>query len=121
MWNWFNCRVSGRHEYGVSCEPGAVFLRCVHCKTRSSGWAVDSNGERRQPVEPQPARPVRAAAVVRPSRVATRLEFPPNRIQDGQAAPLPRAAEEQAPSARVLPFVRKRQSHTAPTELRQAG
>lgn len=40
MWNWFNCYLSGRHEYGVWCEPGAIFLRCVHCGKRSSGWEV---------------------------------------------------------------------------------
>jgi hypothetical protein len=40
MWNWFNCYLSGRHEFGVWCEPGAIFLRCVHCGRRSPGWAV---------------------------------------------------------------------------------
>ena len=43
MWNWFNCYLSGRHEFGVSCEPGAIFLRCAHCGRRSSGWAVGAN------------------------------------------------------------------------------
>jgi hypothetical protein len=43
MWNWFNCYLSGRHEYGVWCEPGAIFLRCVHCGRRSSGWCVDGH------------------------------------------------------------------------------
>lgn len=42
MWNWFNCYLSGRHEYGMWCEPGAIFLRCVHCGKRSSGWALDA-------------------------------------------------------------------------------
>ena len=42
MWNWFNCYLSGRHEYGVWCEPGAIFLRCVHCGRRSSGWSIDA-------------------------------------------------------------------------------
>jgi len=42
MWNWFNCYLSGRHEYGVWCEPGAIFLRCVHCGRRSPGWSIDS-------------------------------------------------------------------------------
>jgi len=42
MWNWFNCFISGRHEYGVWCEPGAIFLRCVHCGRRSPGWAVEN-------------------------------------------------------------------------------
>jgi hypothetical protein len=41
MWNWFNCYLSGRHEFGVWCEPGAIFLRCLHCGRRSSGWALD--------------------------------------------------------------------------------
>ena len=42
MWNWFTCHMSARHEYGVSCERGAIFLRCVHCGRRSSGWSVDA-------------------------------------------------------------------------------
>ena len=41
MWKWFNCYLSGRHEFGVWCEPGSVFLRCMHCGKRSSGWALD--------------------------------------------------------------------------------
>lgn len=40
MWNWFNCYLSGRHDYGIWCEPGAIFLRCAHCGRRSSGWAI---------------------------------------------------------------------------------
>lgn len=42
MWNWFNCYLSGRHDYGVWCESGTVFLRCVHCGRRSSGWAIET-------------------------------------------------------------------------------
>ncbi len=41
MWDWFNCYLSGRHEFGVWCEPGAIFLRCVHCGKRSHGWELD--------------------------------------------------------------------------------
>jgi hypothetical protein len=41
MWKWINCYLSGRHEFGVACEPGAIFLRCAHCGKRSSGWTVD--------------------------------------------------------------------------------
>jgi hypothetical protein len=40
MWTWFNCYLSGRHQYGMWCEPGTIFLRCVHCGRRSSGWTV---------------------------------------------------------------------------------
>lgn len=41
MWSWFNCYLSGRHDYGMWCEPGEIFLRCVHCGRRSSGWSVE--------------------------------------------------------------------------------
>lgn len=42
MWNWFKCYLSGRHDFGAWCEPGTIFLRCVHCGKRSSGWALDA-------------------------------------------------------------------------------
>jgi hypothetical protein len=42
MLHWLNCTLANRHDYGVSCEPGAIFLRCVHCGRRSPGWSLDS-------------------------------------------------------------------------------
>jgi hypothetical protein len=45
MWNWFNCYLSGRHEYGVWCEPGTIFLRCTHCGRRSSGWSLNTTAD----------------------------------------------------------------------------
>ena len=45
MWSWFNCYLSGRHDFGMWCEPGAIFLRCVHCGRRSSGWALDAKAQ----------------------------------------------------------------------------
>ena len=30
MWKWFNCYLSGRHSFGISCEPGAIFLKCYN-------------------------------------------------------------------------------------------
>ena len=42
MWNLLNCYLSGRHEFGISCEPGAIFLRCLHCGRRSPGWSLDA-------------------------------------------------------------------------------
>lgn len=44
MWNWFNCYLSGRHDYSAWCESGAMFLRCIHCGRRSAGWAVTGEG-----------------------------------------------------------------------------
>jgi hypothetical protein len=40
MWNFVQCYLSGRHEYGMWCEPGSIFLRCVHCGKRSPGWSL---------------------------------------------------------------------------------
>ncbi len=40
MWNWLNCYLSGRHDYGVTCASGSIFLCCIHCGKRSNGWAV---------------------------------------------------------------------------------
>ena len=48
MWNFFNCYLSGRHDYGMWCEPGQIFLRCVHCGKRSPGWAIEA-----KPSEPR--------------------------------------------------------------------
>ena len=48
MWNWFNCRVSGRHDFAMSSESGAMFLCCAHCGRRSTGWSVETTA--RKPV-----------------------------------------------------------------------
>ena len=56
MWNWFNCYLSGRHEFGVWCEPGTIFLRCMHCGKRSAGWAVGAN-KAQQPAQPGATKP----------------------------------------------------------------
>jgi len=79
MFNFFKCFLSGRHDYGIGCEPGAIFLRCVHCGRRSPGWNVDQKAptvHARVPVrEPAPrlARPV--LAVVPPRAVGRVLPF----------------------------------------------
>ena len=64
MWKWFNCYLSGRHSFGVSCEPGAIFLRCSQCGRRSPGWAVDQKGHAPAPA---PSHAPRAAAKAIPS------------------------------------------------------
>ena len=56
MWKWFNCYLSGRHNFGVSCEPGAIFLRCSQCGRRSPGWAVDQKGHAPAPAPSQAQR-----------------------------------------------------------------
>lgn len=39
MWSWICCYVMG-HDYSVSCNSGAMFLRCMGCGRRSQGWVV---------------------------------------------------------------------------------
>jgi hypothetical protein len=63
MWNLFNCYLSGRHDYGMWCEPGQMFLRCVHCGKRSSGWTIGGKAEPMS--QPRPAPPVQAQTVAR--------------------------------------------------------
>ena len=70
MWNLINCYLSGRHDYGMWCEPGAMFLRCVHCGKRSGGWAVEAKFH---VVAPRPAitrTPVKQARVIPFDRAA---------------------------------------------------
>jgi hypothetical protein len=67
MWNLFNCYLSGRHDYGMWCEPGAIFLRCMHCGKRSSGWALAPKPA--LAVERAVAKAVVAAPAVRKMRV----------------------------------------------------
>jgi hypothetical protein len=43
MWKSIGCYLSGHHEYGIACEPGSIFLRCVNCGKRSTGWAVQGH------------------------------------------------------------------------------
>ena len=40
MWNLISCYLSGKHDYQVRCEPGAIFLGCRHCGKRSMGWEL---------------------------------------------------------------------------------
>jgi hypothetical protein len=57
MWNWLNCYLSGRHDFGVSCEPGAIFLRCIHCGKRSTGWALKGHQGPPTPAKPYLSEP----------------------------------------------------------------
>lgn len=54
MWDWLNCVIFLRHEYGIWCEDGAIFLRCVRCGHRSAGWDVENHHHGSG--EPEPAR-----------------------------------------------------------------
>ena len=43
--NLLYCYLSGQHDFGVRCEPGQIYLRCIHCGRRSAGWAVNANAQ----------------------------------------------------------------------------
>ena len=73
MFDWFNCYLSGRHEFGVWCEPGAIFLRCLHCGRRSSGWSL---GKKAQSVPRLPSRGTSTSSVVTAAVTAP----PPGRV-----------------------------------------
>jgi hypothetical protein len=84
MWTSFFCHLC-RHDYSLALEPGAIFLCCVRCGHRSSGWALDRKSDRPHPPE---------TAVVRLAQlpslpIATAVKAPGRRHQ-----------------ARVLPFTR---------------
>ena len=49
MWNLISCYLSGRHDYQVRCEPGAIFLCCNHCGKRSMGWELRAQKRRSSP------------------------------------------------------------------------
>jgi hypothetical protein len=66
MWNFINCYLSGRHDYGMWCEPGAMFLRCVHCGKRSAGWAVEPKFQTTAPRLPVVTRTATPSARVIP-------------------------------------------------------
>jgi Zn ribbon nucleic-acid-binding protein len=96
MWNLLGCYLSGRHDYGMWCEPGVMFLRCVHCGKRSSGWAVT----------PTPATPAQRAPIVH-AKVA----------QTGTAP----AVVTPRPSMNVIPFAEPRRSATSGKARRTAA
>jgi hypothetical protein len=84
MLTWFNCYLSGRHEFSVGCEPGAIFLRCVHCGRRSSGWSLGD----KTPSVPLAARATATSSVVTAVAAATGVTA----AAPGRVLPFGRAA-----------------------------
>jgi hypothetical protein len=84
MWSLFNCYLSGRHEYGMWCEPGNIFLRCVHCGRRSSGWDV----------EEKPNTPIVEHATPRVSARPTAIVTAPPPVVHARVLPFGRAAAQ---------------------------
>ena len=68
MLNWLTCYLTGRHDFGVWCEPGTIFLRCVHCGRRSGGWSLAAKPQ--EMTRKKAARAPRIAQVLRFDRRA---------------------------------------------------
>jgi hypothetical protein len=49
--NLFYCYLSGHHDFGVRCDPGEIYLRCIHCGRRSPGWALSGSKQLPQPAD----------------------------------------------------------------------
>jgi hypothetical protein len=97
MWTFFLCHLCG-HDYGMDFEPGAIFLRCVRCRHRSPGWALDAKAERSEDA----AMPREAVVVA--SRSPQPVLPPVPRLAVSVSKPLLKLAIQH--SARVLPFTR---------------
>jgi hypothetical protein len=83
MWNWLNCYLSGRHDFGVTCSSGSIYLRCIHCGKRSEGWAVHAHEQQQALVA-----------------AAARIEKKPAKASLPRALPfIPREAARQQKSA----------------------
>ena len=62
MLKWISCYLSGRHDYQVRCEPGAIYLGCRHCGKRSMGWELRAERGTPARVPVTTSTPVRAHA-----------------------------------------------------------
>lgn len=73
MWKWINCYLSGRHDFGMWCEDGAIFLRCPHCGKRTGGFSIDPKMQAKQLKPPVALTAPRTATRVLPfGRAAAR-------------------------------------------------
>lgn len=61
MWDWLNCALLFRHDYGVWTEKGAIYLRCLRCGHRSHGWDIE---HRDSGHDTSRGAPLRAAAIL---------------------------------------------------------
>jgi hypothetical protein len=68
LWNLFQCYLSGQHDFGVRCEPGEIYLRCIHCGRRSAGWALSASEQKAR--EEAAAAKHRGTAAKPPARAA---------------------------------------------------
>jgi hypothetical protein len=90
MWDWINCHILGRHEETVCCEAGTVFLRCLHCSRRSTGWELQvmppPGPITRRPATPPVVRIDRRPAAVHAMSGMARVPRPPIKAAAGRAS-----------------------------------
>jgi hypothetical protein len=54
MWKIFKCRFFRDHDYDVRRAPGALFLQCKRCGSRSQGWNLLGGRVNRSSPTPRP-------------------------------------------------------------------
>ena len=132
MWNLIHCYLSGRHDYGMWCEPGAMFLRCVHCGKRSSGWAVEAEVSAARAAAPagrptaRPVTPRRAASSrsIAPPRASRKLTVRVRRDHNNSRAGSPhhqRRAQSASRQRRASRSRRRPAQISLRTQHRQAA
>jgi hypothetical protein len=43
MWLFLRRLFCFHHDYGITAEPGSIFMRCRKCGHRTAGWNIDVN------------------------------------------------------------------------------
>lgn len=43
MWTLLRRLLCLNHDYGITAEPGTIFMRCRKCGHRTAGWQVDAD------------------------------------------------------------------------------
>jgi hypothetical protein len=76
MWNWLNCYLSGRHDFGVACSSGSIYLQCNYCGKRSGGWTVHEQQQQAIMAAPSLVPNQRP----KPAKVAAAMPFRPRRV-----------------------------------------
>lgn len=76
MWTLVRRLFCLNHDYGITAEPGTIFMRCRRCGHRTTGWHVDAEGADAQRVrrarEVPESLPAQSALGLRMSRRAVR-------------------------------------------------
>jgi hypothetical protein len=77
MWTLLRHLLCLNHDYGITAEPGAIFMRCRKCGHRTAGWHVDA-----EHVDAQPSPPSRNSRDHQPEESALGLRMSRRAVRD---------------------------------------